>query len=224
METFFTSVHQVEFLARARRPLLLSRHRFSGEDGRSPRRTLPRSRVWWGLDSGGFNVLRKHGRYLVSARGYAEEACRYAEEVGSLAWCATMDWVCEPFVRERTRKSVRWHQMKTVESLLELRSLAPGLPWMPVIQGWELRDYLECVALYLRNGIDLRAEPVVGVGSVCSRQGMQEAALIVHALARLDLKCHVFGYKRSGLPDVLHSCVSADSAAWSRHARNNFFF
>lgn len=221
METFYTCVHQIEFLRRARRPLLLSRHRFFGDDGSLRRRTLPRAAVRHALDSGGFNALRKHGRYLVSARQYAAEACRVAEECGSLDWCAAMDWVCEPFVRARTGRSVRYHQLRTVESLLELRSIAPGLPWVPVVQGWEEREYLECVALYLRNGVDLRAEPLVGVGSVCSRKGMGEAARIVRSLAELDLRLHVFGYSRRGLPDVLHYCASADSAAWSDHARRN---
>lgn len=221
METFYTSVHQADFLARARRPLLLSRHRLASEDGLRQRRSLPRAAAPWALDSGGFNALRKNGRYLVAPRRYAEEACRYAEEIGQLRWCAVMDWMCEPFVIERTGRSVRWHQMKTVESLFELRSIAPGLPWMPVVQGWEVRDYEACVALYLRNGVDLRAEPVVGVGSVCSRQGMEDATRIVRLLAEMDIRLHLFGYKQTGLGSVLPYCVSADSAAWSRHARNN---
>jgi hypothetical protein len=40
VETFYTSVHQADFLARARRPLLLSRHRLASEDGLRQRRSL----------------------------------------------------------------------------------------------------------------------------------------------------------------------------------------
>lgn len=220
METFFLGVPDPASLARASVPLFLSRHRLVLRDGRQ-RKTLPRSRVAWALDSGGFTTLSQHGRYLVTHRQYAEEVCRYDEQIGNLRVAFAMDWMCEPSVIAMTGLSVEEHQRRTIESIMVLRELAPGLPWAPVLQGWTLSDYERHVALYLRNGIDLRCEPLVGVGSVCTRSGAAEGLAIARLLASFDLRLHLFGYKRDGLPDALPYCVSADSMAWSQHARNN---
>jgi hypothetical protein len=43
---------------------------------------------------------------------------------------------------ERTGLSVSEHQHRTVASCLHLRELAPTLPFIPVLQGWHLADYL----------------------------------------------------------------------------------
>ncbi len=64
------------------------------------------------------------------------EARLFQEECGQLDWAAVQDWVCEPFMLKRTGLSVREHQRRTVASYLDLRSLAPEVPWVPVLQGW----------------------------------------------------------------------------------------
>jgi len=50
-----------------------------------------------------------------------------------------------------------------------------------VLQGWELRDYARCVAMYRGAGVGLRDYPVVGVGSVCRRQATEEIAELAAA-------------------------------------------
>jgi hypothetical protein len=91
----------------------------------------------------------------------------------------------------------------------------------PVLQGWQLPDYLRCVDLYQRAGVDLAAVPIVGVGSVCRRQGTKEAARIITALTERvpGIRLHGFGIKTTGLADYGHLLASADSMAWSYHAR-----
>ncbi|MBQ1164751.1 hypothetical protein KBZ21_43000, partial [Streptomyces sp. A73] len=78
--------------------------------------------------------------------------------------------------------AVRFHQQRTVDNLIELRTLAPDIPWMPVLQGWTLQHYLDCLARYTDAGIDLAAEPIVGLGSVCRRQATSEINEIVATL------------------------------------------
>ena len=70
---------------------------------------------------------------------------------------------------------------------------------MPVLQGWSRDDYLRCVELYRLAGVDLTADPRVGVGSVCRRQATGEIEVIVHSPASLGLRRHVFGVKCGGL-------------------------
>jgi hypothetical protein len=80
---------------------------------------------------------------------------RYADEIGQLDWAAPMDWMCEPWIVEKTGLSVREHQERTVANYLALRDRGP---FIPVLQGWTLEDYETCVDLYAQAGVDLSAE------------------------------------------------------------------
>lgn len=224
MDQFLLGLPKLSMLAQATAPAFLTRTALLLPDGRQ-RLTLPRSPVDWGLDSGGFTELSNENNrqrcYRLRPAEYAAEVCRYAREIGRLKVAFVQDWMCEACVLRRTRRSIEEHQLLTIASLMELRSIAPGLPWAPVLQGDSAEDYERHVALYLANGIDLRCEPLVGVGSICRRQGTLVGVEIVRRLARYDLRLHLFGYKRLGLVDALPYAVSADSMAWSTHARKN---
>src|SRR5262245_10177589 len=83
----------------------------------------------------------------------------------SAAWSGRRRRMCEPFMLAKTGLTVAEHQARTVANYLELRSLAPELPFVPVLRGWSLGDYLHrCVELYERAGVNLAREPLVGVG------------------------------------------------------------
>src|SRR6185436_1359126 len=140
-------------------------------------------------------------------------------EIGGLEWVAPMDWMCEPFVLGKTGMDVRIHQVLTVQNFLRLRERLGPLV-VPVLQGWTRDDYLWCVGEYDHWGVDLWAEPVVGVGSVCRRQNTHEAARIFRSLSNLNL--HGFGVKVDGLESYGDCLTSADSMAWSYRARRSF--
>jgi hypothetical protein len=174
------------------------------------------------LDSGGFTELATHGTWDhgPTPAQYAARVRRYSTEIGELAWAAPQDWMCEPWITAKTGLTVAAHQARTVANYLRLRDLAPELPFVPVLQGWRLGDYLHCVDLYRAASVDLAAAPVVGLGSVCRRQSTREAAQIVAALrdAGVD-RLHGFGFKVQGLIRCGHLLASADSMAWSYAAR-----
>ena len=111
-----------------------------------------------------------HGRWHSNPATYVRAVRRYADEIGNLDWAAPQDWMCEQSVLRRTGLTVREHQRRTVRNLVRLRELAPELPFVPVLQGWTIADYERCADLYRQAGIDLEAEPLVGVGTVCRRQ------------------------------------------------------
>jgi len=119
-----------------------------------------------------------------------------------------------------TGLTVAEHQARTVDNYLELRHLAPDLPFVPVLQGWERDDYLRCVDLYGRRGVDLIGAQAVGLGSVCRRQSTGEIAMVVGALAPLGLPLHGFGVKTNGLRSYSAYLASADSLAWSYDGRH----
>jgi len=159
-----------------------------------------------------------HGAWRTSSASYVDAVRLYAHEIGNLEWAAPQDWMCEPMMLAKTGLTVRQHQERTVANFLELRALAPRLPFIPVLQGWELADYLRCVEMYDCAGVDLRAESLVGLGSVCRRQSTDE---IRETLSGLGLRLHGFGVKTAGLALYAEHLSSADSMAWSYDARRS---
>jgi hypothetical protein len=183
------------------------------------RRTLPRATAPWVCDSRGFTELSQHGRWTISPHEYVAALVRYQREIGRLQWASPQDWMCEPWILDKTGKTVAEHQRLTINSVLLLRELAPSVHVIPVLQGWQIPDYLRHVDRYAARGIDLRAEPVVGLGSVCRRQGTNEIGVIVKTLEALGLRLHGFGVKTSGVDSYGPLLASADSWAWSYTAR-----
>jgi hypothetical protein len=225
MTTLLLGTHQPGWLGKAGVRLFVSDTRLRVY------KTLPCAIAPWGCDSGGFTELQKFGRWTIGPREYVARLRRYRGEIGHLAWAAPQDWMCEPIVINGgqvgpirfagTRLSVAEHQRRTVLNFAQLRDLAPDLPIIPVVQGWEPDDYLRCVDLYARLiGLDLTAFPLVGVGSVCRRQGTEGAGRILRALhTRGVRRLHGFGFKTLGLIAHGHLLTSADSLAWSDVAR-----
>ena len=208
---FWLGTHEASWL-KIESNLFVSRRRLF------KRRTLPVAAGAWALDSGGFTELNLFGGWKTKEREYARDVLRFQDEIGNLEWAAPMDWMCEPFMLQKTGFTVEQHQRLTVKNFLHLRNVL-GTIIIPVLQGWELDDYLRCVDMYDQAGVDLYQEDLVGLGSVCRRQNTQEAAHIVRALS--DLPLHGFGMKTSGLMVYADALASADSMAWSYRARRD---
>jgi len=217
--------HQPGWLGKAGVPLFVSDTRLRVY------KTMPCAIRPWACDSGGFTEIQKFGRWTIGPHEYVARLRRYRDEIGSLRWAAPQDWMCEPPIINGgqvgpirfagTHLSVAEHQRRTVLNFAQLRELAPDLPIVPVVQGWEPDDYLRCVDLYDRLiGVDLTTSPLVGVGSVCRRQGTAAAGRILRGLhARGVRRLHGFGFKTLGLLAHGHLLTSADSLAWSDVAR-----
>lgn len=212
---FYLGTHKPHWLRLTDVPLFVSRRRLVEY------RTPPRAAGPWALDSGGFTELDRHGRWTVDAMQYSSEVRAWKDRVGGLRWAAQQDWMCEPRVIARTGFGINEHQRQTVENFVLLRRLAPDLPWLPVLQGWTVEDYLRCLDRFGERGVDLRTLPLVGLGSVCRRQGTTEIAELVAELSGRGLRLHAFGMKLRGLDRVGHLLASADSLAWSLDARRS---
>jgi hypothetical protein len=150
-----------------------------------------------------------------SAGPVMADSVRVAEELGDLA----------EVVFHGTGLSVNEHQRKTLQNFLELRTIAPDLPWIPVLQGWSLTDYWRHIDMYAAAGVDLTLKRIVGVGSVCRRQGTAIAEIIFRSIAHHGdgrvIRLHGFGVKSDGLAKFGDVLVSADSLAWSYTARRS---
>jgi len=189
----------------------------------------------WALDSGGFTEIAKYGRRTISPREYVQAVARYDAEIGLLEWAAPQDWMCEEAMitggmagKVRcagTGLSELEHQRRTVANYLELCRLWPEYssarcPFIPVLQGSDTPSYLRCAALYRGQGVRLRRLPLVGLGSVCRRQGTAEIGELACELG-LRFPLHGFGVKTQGLARYGHMLASADSMAWSYAARRS---
>jgi hypothetical protein len=210
---FWLGTHRPHWLASAGFPLFVSHRRLRGY------KRLPAAIAPWALDSGGFTALAGDGTWDMTPRQYAAAVERYRDEIGRLEWAAPMDWMCEPAVRAKTGKTTAQHQELTVDNYIELRTIAPHLPFIPVLQGWDLDDYLRCADLYAARGIDLTRQPLTGIGSVCRRQATPQIAAIVATLADAGIRLHGFGVKTAGLAIYGADLASADSMAWSARGR-----
>ena len=212
---FYLGTGAPNWLSQVEVPLFVSHRRLH------ERRTFPRAAAPWALDSGGFTELSLHGRWTFTPAQYAADVARYADEVGQLDWACPQDWMCTPGVLERTGLTVAEHQRRTVDNYLELRQLAPQLPFIPMLQGITRDDFHRCVDLYSAADVDLTAAPTVGVGSIAARQASGAVEAILTSLKDRGLRLHGLGVKTSGLQAYADQLASADSMSWSFRARRD---
>lgn len=210
---FYLGTHMVCWLGSVEYPLFVSHRRLF------KRHSFPRAIGHWALDSGGFSELSMYGRWETTPKQYAAKVAQYAAEIGNLDWASIQDWMCEPFILDKTGLSVVEHQRRTIQNYQQLMDINPDISWTPVIQGFSRDEYIHHLEMYDDAGIDLREFPVVGIGSICRRQHTDEAESIIRELSGLGLSLHGFGFKIMGLQKSYHHLVSADSMAWSFAAR-----
>lgn len=225
--TFYLGYHEPRALETSPVPLFVSARRLAKYQRNGD--PFPKGRCLWALDSGGFTELQLHGEWSMDADEYGGMVYRFMDNGCVPTFAAPQDWMCEPFIISGGQRgpvkfagtglSVPIHQELTIENVLYLREHFPHAPWIPVLQGWTLDDYLSHVEQYAAAGIDLAAEPLVGLGSVCRREATSEIGAIVGTLASKGLRLHGFGVKTSGLALYGHHLASADSLAWSYGAR-----
>lgn len=210
---FYLGSHLPNWLNFSHIPLFVSRRTLTKY------KKLPVAKTEWALDSGGFTELSMFGKWTINAENYAKEVKRFYDNIGKMDFCSIQDWMCEPFILNKTGLTVKEHQLLSVKNYLELKSFEPSLPWMPVLQGFNKSEYLECIDLYNKYGIDLTLQPQVGLGSVCRRQHTQEIADLVIKIHSYGIKLHGFGVKTQGLKLIKNYLKSSDSLAWSYAAR-----
>ncbi len=172
------------------------------------------------MDSGAFSQIYSTGQYNETVAVYADQIKKWSG-CGNLIAAVTQDMMCEPLILERTGLTVKEHQKITIDRYKELSALITDTYIMPVLQGYEAREYVDHVGMY---GNLLKFGQWVGVGSVCKRN--TNPAGIIEVLygikkARPDLRLHGFGLKITALNNgtIRNLLYSADSMAWSYHAR-----
>lgn len=173
----------------------------------------------WILDSGAFTELERFGEFRTSVIEYADLVNRWCN-CGVMELAVTQDYMCEPFMLQKTGLKVKDHQELTIERYDKLITLT-NVTILPVLQGYKPEEYERHVYMY---GSRLKQGMRVGVGSVCKRNTNVNAIVdVLTAIknVRTDLRLHGFGLKTTALYNakVVSLLYSADSMAWSYAAR-----
>lgn len=166
------------------------------------------------LDSGGFQAARKWGAYPWDAAQYAHWGQRYQASGVPLTWLAILDFACEHGVNRAQHATNAQRIQATLTNAARCRDAAPDLPWLPVVQGYTLDEYGQCIEGYQREGWDLR---YCGLGTMCGRP-VRQARSILRGLRQHypTLVYHVFGMHLGVLDDAVaaRGVHSWDSYAW----------
>tara|TARA_Y100000310_G_scaffold307646_1_gene349947 strand:+ start:524 stop:1285 length:762 start_codon:yes stop_codon:yes gene_type:complete len=162
----------------------------------------------WFLDSGGFTALNKWGDYPFSPDEYLALV-----ERDNPSWAASMDYPCEPDISRQSQLSNDDRIVATVQLAKYLTKRDNRI--IPVIQGYEIDEFAECIRLMRRAAVPLGR---VAIGSVCRRQRTKEIARLAWDLRLLlpQSSIHGFGVKISALhhPAVRACFNSIDTNAW----------
>jgi hypothetical protein len=210
---FFVGLHQPSDAAKAG-PCFISVNRLAKRKSGFPVGD-------WIMDSGAFTMIAKNGRYLDEPEVYAAQIRRWVAN-GNMLAAVSQDYMCEPWMIERTGLSLAEHQRLTIERYDAIKACDLGGAYlMPVLQGYPPESYVDHIRQY---GARLMPGMWVGVGSVCKRNGKPSAiasVLLAIKEARPDLRLHGFGVKTTSLASarVRDLLETADSMAWSYAAR-----
>ena len=161
------------------------------------------------LDSGAYSVILKYGKYPYIPEEYAEGISRWHPYI---AW--TMDYPCEPSVREKGNYDPIQAQEMTNQNQIRLLDL--NVNTQMVVQGWEIQDYLENIDRIKEGGLMTER---LGIGSICRRGHDREILSIIKAIHNSVpgwVRLHGFGVKTNILrTEGKFLLYSADSMSWA---------
>jgi len=185
------------------------------------RKPLGRAAAPWVLDSGGYTINRGSNgdAHYVTSSEYFDRIQEFQESAGQLTWAGCQDRMCSPKALKVTGGTVQSAQRETLGSFSDLRYREGNTRILPILQGWELPQFLQHVKDYLAVGHDLTKEPVVGLGSLGGNP--RKDLEIIRVLHEQGIRLHAFGASMEMMQQGL--IFSADSARWSydRWKRNS---
>jgi len=187
----------------------------------SRRTSVPFNNYNWMLDSGAFSEINLNGKYTFTP----EEYLHYVE-LHQPTLFFNMDYICEPFVLQKTGMTVKQHQSKTLDNQIRIMDLLDNYDiksnFAGCIQGWQISDYLNCIDMLKEHGL---ITSIMGVGSICRRNSEYQIIKILEAIKQElpNTKLHGFGIKTDILkiPIVYKYLNSCDSMAWSFAGRKS---
>ena len=166
------------------------------------------------LDSGGYAFFIQHRDYPFSVEKYFKLIKHYKP----LLW-VPMDYACEPDILSEMNQTTNDRIEATLEKLKYFWKKDNG-GLMPVIQGYSLKERINCFEKLLQLGY---TKKLIAIGSLCAMKSLSKINEIITGLCefadkeRLNCKFHLFGMskdyilKYSPLPERI---FSTDTQSW----------
>ena len=130
--------------------------------------TPPKSAKVLFVDSGGFHSSFVHGGYNKSDAEYLHFVRKTKAD-----YFALRDYPCEPQILKKHNVTVKDQILRTVNHHIKLLDLAKKYELsakpIPVIQGWEIGDYLFCLDKFREHGLIGNGFDYIAIGSLCRR-------------------------------------------------------
>jgi len=163
------------------------------------------------LDSGGYTAMDEFGGGFPWSVAEYHEWARSMYDENPFEWVAVMDLACEEAFDDAISVAERIN--KTIDNTIDLLSHDPEYPVLPVLQGREVNEWLDCYDRLRDHGID---PDYAGVGTLCRQSRGSRIAEIIRALrTRTDVEAfHGFGVKATAFTAGVQ-LETADSQAWS---------
>jgi hypothetical protein len=173
----------------------------------------------WMMDSGAFSEITINGKYTFTVNEYLHYV-----EMHNPGLFFNMDYMCEPFVLEKTGGTVKEHQQKSIDNQIKIMDHIHEYnikgDFAGCIQGWKINEYLEHIDMLKAHGL---ITPRMGIGSICRRDKTEDIVKIIETVKHElpNVKLHGFGVKLKVYEyPAAHECLySADSSAWSYDGR-----
>lgn len=181
---------------------------FNSKNGLSVRQPYADNYV---LDSGGYTAMDEFGGDFPWTVTEYHQWAKEMYETHPFQWVATMDLACEPAFDDVISVSERIE--RTVNNTIDLLEHDPEYPVLPVLQGREVEQWLDCYDRLRDHGIN---PEFAGIGTLCRQTSGYKIKEIVRALrTRTDIDAfHGFGVKSTAFKAGV-KLESADSQAWS---------
>ena len=172
------------------------------------------------IDSGGFYSSMTSRKYIRTD----DEYLQYVEKIMP-DYFALRDYPCEPELLKKHGLTVKQNIQRTVDNHITLLDMLPNYcinaQPVPVIQGWEASDYIDCIDAFQDQGL---MSNYMAIGSVCRRtavRNIQKIIVSVRDAIPSWIRLHGFGIKLTALKDlaIYNALYSVDSGAWDYQAR-----
>ena len=172
------------------------------------------------IDSGAYDLL---------IRGKLEEypfsPKEYANAIKSLDiqpnYVVSMDYICSREEKNNNKELIQ-KTVKNAEILRKEFGRNKKLCFIPVVQGYKLKDYLFCINDLVKKKVVINNDHI-GIGSLVGRRNLKETREIIKSIYEslrkndISVKIHCFGLNLSVIKneEIFNMVNSIDSLAWT---------
>ncbi|MHA1249050.1 MAG: deazapurine DNA modification protein DpdA family protein [Candidatus Helarchaeota archaeon] len=181
---------------------------------------LPKNRKKLMIDSGAFDLLEKR-----NLEEYPFTPKDYVNAIKNLSikpdYVVSLDYICKKNQHTKNILTIN----KTINNAVILRNefkRDEGITFIPVIQGYDLDEYLYCVNQLVKKKIIIDGD-IIGIGSLVGRKSSKESQLVIKSIYNflkergIIPKIHCFGVNLNVIKDrnIFNIVHSIDSLAWT---------